>query len=463
MRRYPVTATLRSPLVIRRNRQSERSEGVSSVSGTIVRGALARAYLQWRGAADAQFKEVFLDESRCRFGPLDPAPFVFPMTAQSCKRVPGFLAEKKHGMADALWSRIAQHLSSHRSRNWHRDCHEPQCGNDLKPHNGFYGQAAPSDKPTAASHLPAPKQPKLNRMVTAHVGIDRATTTAAESIFYTLEAIEPAMESDESSEHHESLSDLVGWIDADEAIADAIRDLLRENDFLIDLGHARTRGYGRTQLEILEEGTGFLIDLRNAEIPGYRRTGLKAVARPEGLTGTIDRARWSEQLLAYLSDPELAVAGLDPPRSLVFSLTFRTGALIVDDLLRYTIDPAAMVPWLPRLPPVDDPGRWQDRPAVGVDGGQIRCLTAVTGQERLRGWNAAHGLPRQDEWAISRGAVYAYLFEGDADARDRFQRRLDRLERKGIGLRRNEGFGDLVISDDFHRLYHRQEGVSDQP
>jgi hypothetical protein len=67
-------------------------------------------------------------------------------------------------------------------------------------------------------------------------------------------------------------------------------------------------------------------------------------------------------------------------------------------------------------------------------------------------------LPRQDEWAIARGSVFAYLFEGSSDGRAALHDRLDQLERQGIGLRRNEGFGDVIVSDAFHREYHRQEG-----
>jgi CRISPR-associated Csx10 family RAMP protein len=467
MNRYPVTATLISPLVIRRNRQSERSEGVSSVSGTVVRGGLAHAYLQWRGEPDQRFLEVFDDESRCRFGPLDPAPGVFPLTAQSCKRVPGFLAEGKHGMADALWLRIAQHLSSDPGRIELRECRAPMCGNDLKAHSGFYGPAAHPHHDGTAGASTLLKQRKLVSMVTAHVGIDRATTTAAESIFYTLEAVEPETVTHEASEPDERFADLVGWIDADETVAATIQASLRENDFLIDLGHARTRGYGRTRFEIVEGGVDFLIDSADEGTHDHRSARLKVVARSQAVTNEADRAqgreRWSEQLLDYLSEPELAVTGLDPRRSLAFSLTFRTGAVLVDDLLRSTLDPADIARWLPPLPEVDEPGPWRSRPTVDVDGGQVRCLAAVTGHERVRGWNAAHGLPRQDEWAVARGAVYAYLFEGDADARDRFQKRLNRLEHDGVGLRRNEGFGSVVISDEFHRIYHRQEGVSAQP
>jgi hypothetical protein len=86
MRRYPIAATLLSPLAVKRDRQSERSEGVTSVPGTMLRGALAQTYLQVRDAADDLFRRVFQDETACRFGPLDPAGSVLPLTASSCKR-----------------------------------------------------------------------------------------------------------------------------------------------------------------------------------------------------------------------------------------------------------------------------------------------------------------------------------------------------------------------------------------
>ena len=86
-------------------------------------------------------------------------------------------------------------------------------------------------------------------------------------------------------------------------------------------------------------------------------------------------------------------------------------------------------------------------------------MTAVTRHERVRGWHAAHGLPRQDELAVSRGAVFAYLFQGDAAARAALRERLDGLQRDGIGARRNEGFGRIVLSDSFHWTFARQEGT----
>ena len=74
MNTIPATAKLLAPVAIKRDRQSERSEGARSVTGTVVRGALAAIYLQHHGRVDDTFRRLFLDEAACRFGPLDPGP-----------------------------------------------------------------------------------------------------------------------------------------------------------------------------------------------------------------------------------------------------------------------------------------------------------------------------------------------------------------------------------------------------
>lgn len=80
-------------------------------------------------------------------------------------------------------------------------------------------------------------------------------------------------------------------------------------------------------------------------------------------------------------------------------------------------------------------------------------MAAVTRHELLRGWNAAHGLPRQDEWMVARGAVYVYCFHGTVEQRKPLTERLVELSRNGTGLRRNEGFGMTIVSDQFHARY----------
>src|SRR5271165_5161281 len=136
MKRYTVTARLLSPLVVKRDRQSERSGGVSTISGTMVRGALAQTYLRTQGVADATFRQLFLDEGSCRFGPLDPASRFFPLTSVSCKREAGLLGAGKHGVKDMLWDRIATRLGAGPGFFDLGRC--VKCHHDLKPYSGFY-------------------------------------------------------------------------------------------------------------------------------------------------------------------------------------------------------------------------------------------------------------------------------------------------------------------------------------
>ena len=83
MKEVRISAQLLAPVAVKRDRQSERSEGVGSVAGTLVRGALASIYLQHHGHANGAFAHLFLNEATCRFGPLDPGPRIFPLTAAS--------------------------------------------------------------------------------------------------------------------------------------------------------------------------------------------------------------------------------------------------------------------------------------------------------------------------------------------------------------------------------------------
>ena len=412
MNTVPVTAKLLAPVAIKRDRQSERSESVRSVAGTVVRGALAAIYLQHYGQVDDTFRRLFLNEATCRFGPLDPAPRIFPLTAASCKR-----EGMQHALVDQLWFRIAQHHLAGRvpedaEAAW-RQC--SKCAADLNDHDGFWEAENNrlSDKSSDRHH------------VAAHVGIDRHSSTAAEAIFYTLEALLPS----------DQEQDLHGWLMADDDTLADLQRLLEVEDHRISVGHHRTRGYGDVRLQL---GNTVEDDLQ---------------VRAQGWE------QWSRALADFLGSPALSVPDLDP-EGFYFSLSFPSGAVLVDRLLRYTLDPADMVSWLSPMPPADAAFPMQDRPAWRLEtGGTVRWVAAMTRHERLRGWNAAHGLPRQDEWAVARGAVYVYHFQGASEEREALIRKLAALSEDGVGLRRNEGFGRVVVSDDFHRRFCRQQEV----
>ena len=411
MKKIPVSAQLLAPVVIRRDRQSERSESARSVAGTLVRGALASLYLQQHGQTDATFHHLFLNEAACRFGPLDPGPRVFPLTAASCKR-----EGLRHALVDQLWLRVAQHhmagrVSEDADAAWRR-CR--QCEADLKAHEGFWMQ----------DHARLCETKYDTHHVAAHVGIDRRTGTAAESILYTLEALAPSGNE----------TDLHGWIRADDDALDALDHLLKEEGFRISIGRARTRGYGEIRLRLADPDSA------------------------EDLPAAVDRwSQWNQGLIDFLRLPPFRIQNLAPD-GFHFALSFPNGAVIVDRFLRYTLDPADMIGWLPPMSALADAFPVQRRPVRRLaSGGAVRWIAAVTRHERLRGWNAAHGLPRQDEWAIARGAAYVYRFEGTPSERPALNERLAALSEDGAGLRRNEGFGVVSVCDEFHRRFRQQE------
>ncbi len=412
MKTVSVAARLLAPLAIRRDRQSERSDSARSVAGALVRGAFASIYLQRRGQpgeTDGAFERLFLNDAACRFGPLDPGPRMFPMTAATCKR-----ERLRHTLVDVLWFRVAQHylegrMSDGVGRDW-QQC--AQCGADLKAQDGFYHDDGARIR--EATNIP---------QVAAHVGIDRLTGTAADSILYTLEALAPSG----------NAADLHGWLRADDDALETLRRLVDDEGGRISVGHARTRGYGDVHVELGE------------------------AAEPEGPRAQLDRwLRWSSDLHDFLRTP-FAIRDLTAD-GFFFAVSLPTGAVIVDRFLRYSLDPADMIGWLPRMPTVSAAFPLRNREARPLEsGGTVRWIAAVTAHERLRGWNAAHGLPRQDEWAVGRGATYVYRFEGTPAQRGALVARLAALADDGIGLRRNEGFGVVSVSDEFHRRFATQE------
>jgi len=74
--------------------------------------------------------------------------------------------------------------------------------------------------------------------------------------------------------------------------------------------------------------------------------------------------------------------------------------------------------------------------------------------EVIRGWSGAYRRPCEDDVAIAKGSAFLFKYElNDGKSADDLIDALNALQRRGLGIRRAEGFGEISINDPFHREY----------
>lgn len=163
--------------------------------------------------------------------------------------------------------------------------------------------------------------------------------------------------------------------------------------------------------------------------------------RSRGL-GEVEVKAWGE---APTSEPlserwrkfnEAARRAGGDPSTRYFSLTLLSHLVLRDELLRPVLDGVT-----PRHFGLPEAVTWvqykgSNRPVL--------FLNAVT----VAGWNAALGLPKPDTVALTRGSVL--LAQCPADQESVVLQQLERLEKEGIGERRNEGFGRVAVCYPIH-------------
>jgi CRISPR-associated protein Csx10 len=66
----------------------------------------------------------------------------------------------------------------------------------------------------------------------------------------------------------------------------------------------------------------------------------------------------------------------------------------------------------------------------------------------ISGWSTAWGLPKETELGIAIGSTYVFKVEAHVK---KYLPELQRLEKEGIGERRDEGYGEILICHPFHK------------
>ena len=395
-------------------------ESLTEIPGMTVRGAFAALYLSRGKPADGEFQRIF-ENHKIRFGPLRPLPkgieglseeyipvMPVPKSARSCKYDDG-LPEGGHGVLDMLFE-VAEEIDQSEKRG---EITCSQCGAPIEPlekpwlvakwHQGF-GQGFGVDY-------------KPDFRLNTHVGIGAVGTEemglAMEGRLFSLQCFPQE-------------TGFSGWISVNEGDPENLLEALgfeRIGDerwrlpFYLRVGR-RSSTYGALEVEAL---------LRQE--PPWWKTHGKFEERWK---------KFQEVFWQRFNDPsKLRMAVGDKgafQNGYVFSVTFLTDTILIDQFLR---------PY--RLLTAEEVAR-----RLGIQPNQIQLLATFARPQIIRGWNTAHRLPKEQDFAIAAGSVFLFIIQKGAIDENSLITQLREWEERGIGWRRSEGFGQILICDPWH-------------
>jgi CRISPR-associated Csx10 family RAMP protein len=236
--------------------------------------------------------------------------------------------------------------------------------------------------------IAAPRMFQPTMFFQRHTGIDRTTGTVAPKIFFITQAIADFQKTPTGDYERQILSG--GMFMNDRQIA-VLEPLFKTPLFA---GQDRTRGMGELQVTVepfnMEPLDIDTWDLKFKDIMEHKASGRL--------------------------DPAL-LSGL------YFSLKLESHAILVDKFLRPTTEIELTLPC-------------------------VEPVLKVTKSQLIRGWNDVWGLAKPDDMGIIMGSVY--LFRYTDNNREGLRQYLNKLAVDGIGLRRAEGFGSVLICDPLH-------------
>lgn len=402
--RYVLFVTESGPLSFRTGRETVNTGTLPYVPGTSILGGLAQMHTMLRRDAD-QFSAFFLTDG-VSFGNLYPSPvmpgapqddltpvYPLPVTARTCKRFGGFLHdeddpqdEPHHGVWDALipWALFA--LSEQTQAQVLDPIRHCPHPDCQEPLDRFDGFYR-----RGTSDALVMSRAQVERGLRTRTGIQRATGTVQQGILYSREVLRAG-------------TNFWGTLTVPDEHAQAFEDFVRQVDEsdLLHVGNNRTRGFGRVKLALAKTGP------------------------QDSLASLRQRVNTFDTQLRH----EAQAAGIPTPHALYLLLTLTSDTILLDRLLRYR--GAIETDYL----------------AETWDIPNAELVYQNSGTRRVMGWSDLWGLPRADQVAITKGAVFVLGLSQPPD--DELLQTLLRMQTEGIGARRREGFGRLWVASPFH-------------
>lgn len=424
MRRINLEITAQSPLAIGRQKPGGSiSEVETYIPGSVIRGAIAGLMIRdarmtgtdFANDPESDFKTLFIDGGGI-FQNAYPAIVdlgdrlevnsqvrILPATALSAKGKPGF-HPKGNGVFDSLVDRFYADLFG--------QVYDPNCPKDggrVDPYKVFYSRSADRYLVHSTS----------TRLLT-RAGINRHRATAEDQLLYSIQVLDEIKRKD----GQDVPMAFCGSILVEDSIFDDFYKYLKRNAQNIRLGGSTSRGLGKVSLKPTKdrspekkEPTDPSSDLRD-----------RLVA-----FNTAFQNRWR---LWQIFDRAIADPTIDRT---YFTIGLQSEAILTERWQRSIVISPAML-----------------QTAVGNLPSEVKLEAAYSSYDYRSGWNNAWGLMKDTELVTDRGSVY--LFSVNNADLEVWIAALTDLEDRGIGDRTMEGFGQVRVCDEFHRVF-REEAV----
>ena len=328
------------------------------------------------------------------FGNCTPGTKVLPATAVSCKDFSGFRKaddNERHGIFDTLLERIVSEKAK-----WMYQPNCPKCHGRVEAQGGFY---------TKSDNIFTKKE--LNTRLLTRVAINRQRKVAEDELLYHLTAIDPIIVRNKKGTSQDEVESEKVILHGSARIPS---DLVNKVDRTLQqkvkrLGGGGSRGLGKVCIAVDKQQVS---DTLSKRIDNFNEA-LQEV--------------W--ETYADLSNAEI-----DEFEGTYFSVNLQSDAILTaEDGWQWS-----MVLTAPML---------REMAGCKTD---VTLIRSFTSYDYVGGWNAAWGLPKETDLVTKIGSVFVF-HTSDIDA---WLSELQTLENIGIGNRREEGFGQVLICDPFH-------------
>ena len=392
-----IKVTLESPILTGGRKPSGQAvEAVNYIRGGLIRGAIAKALLAdlKNNEPDADFERLFLNDDAGIFRNCTPGTKVLPATAASCKDFSGFHKaddNEKHGIFDTLLERIVSEKAE-----WMYQPNCPKCQGRVEAQGGFY---------TKSESIFTKKE--LNTRLLTRVAINRQRKVAEDELLYHLTAIDPIIVKNQKKTSQDEVESekviLHGSARIPSSLVNKVDQTLQQK--VKRLGGGGSRGLGNICIAVDKQQSSHTLSKRIDDF----NNALEKVWR------------------TYTDLPNTEIGVFE---GTYFTLNLQSDAILTaeDGWKRSMVLTAPML---------------QEMAGCKTNVSLIRSFASYN---YVGGWNAAWGLPKETDLVTQIGSVFVF-HTPDIDA---WLPELQTLENIGIGNRREEGFGQILICDPFH-------------